>query len=107
MQRLMDTIEERINLGTFSYRDFFPSSKHAARFEHAEQGFAEPRTAQVVTAVGTGAASTAKATPLFKDFVETWFAEKDRVPRRGVRGNQEVMDSGVAGLPIRLSRRTG
>lgn len=31
----------------------------------------------------------------------------DRVPRRGVRGNQEVMDSGLAGLPIRRSRRTG
>ena len=30
----------------------------------------------------------------------------DRVPRRGVRGNQEAMDSGVVGLPIRLSRRT-
>jgi hypothetical protein len=31
----------------------------------------------------------------------------DRVPGRGVRGTQEVMDSGLAGLPIRLSRRTG
>jgi small multidrug resistance family-3 protein len=31
----------------------------------------------------------------------------DRVPGRGVRGNQEVTDSGMAGLPVRLSRRTG
>ncbi len=32
---------------------------------------------------------------------------EDRVPGRGVRGNQEVMDSGMVGLPVRLSRRTG
>lgn len=32
---------------------------------------------------------------------------QDHVPARGVRGNQEVMDSGLAGLPIRRSRRTG
>ena len=32
---------------------------------------------------------------------------KDRVPGRGVRVAQEVMDSGMAGMPVRWSRRTG
>jgi hypothetical protein len=32
---------------------------------------------------------------------------RDRVPGRGVRGTQEVMDSGMVGMPVRLSRRTG
>lgn len=32
---------------------------------------------------------------------------RDRVPGRGVRGFQEVMDSGLAGLPVRLPRRAG
>lgn len=76
MQRLMDTIEERITQGTFNYRDFFPSSKHAAKFSPAEQGLAEPRAAQVSTGGETALVSTAKPTPLFKDFAETWFAEK-------------------------------
>jgi len=31
----------------------------------------------------------------------------DRVPGRGVRVAQEVMDSGMVGMPIRRSRRTG
>ena len=31
----------------------------------------------------------------------------DRVPGRGVRVAQEVMDSGIVGMPIRRSRRTG
>ena len=34
-------------------------------------------------------------------------AGDDRVPGRGVRGHQEVMDSGMAGMPVRVSRRTG
>ena len=34
-------------------------------------------------------------------------AAHDRVPGRGVRVNQEVMDSGMVGMPVRRSRRTG
>ena len=32
---------------------------------------------------------------------------RDRVPGRGVRVAQEVIDSGIVGMPIRRSRRTG
>ena len=31
----------------------------------------------------------------------------DRVPGRGVRSNQEVTDSGMVGMSVRRSRRTG
>lgn len=33
--------------------------------------------------------------------------ERDRVPGRGVRVAQEVMDSGMVGMPVRRSQRTG
>jgi hypothetical protein len=36
-----------------------------------------------------------------------WVLVDDRVPGRGVRSNQEVIDSGMAGMSVRLSRRTG
>ena len=73
MQRLMDAIEERISLDTFNYRDFFPNSKHAAKFEQVTPEFAVTQMTQAVAGVRSG---TAKPTPLFKDFAETWYAEK-------------------------------
>ncbi len=73
MQRLMDAIEERISLDTFNYRDFFPNSKHAAKFDQVMPEIAVTHMAQAISGVGTG---TAKLTPLFKDFAETWYTEK-------------------------------
>lgn len=43
----------------------------------------------------------------FIDFVRGAECLMDRVPGRGVRVAQEVMDSGIVGMPIRRSRRTG
>jgi integrase len=64
---------EEIALGTFNYRDFFPSSKNAAKFDklQVEVDATVNPVAQAVSSIGSR-----PATPLFKDFVEIWFREK-------------------------------
>jgi integrase len=48
--------------GTFEYRKYFPSSQRAAKFDQPR-----PDLPQLVSAID--------ATPLFKDFADTWFDE--------------------------------
>lgn len=79
MQKMVDVIEERIAAGTFDYRQFFPSSKNAAKFDPVIANPADnPRHLPepgLVPAPG-------KATPLFQDFAETWYSEKEVEWRR-------------------------
>lgn len=69
MQKMVDAIDESIAVGTFNYRQFFPSSKNAAKFERGL-----PASAKAVS--GTNSAAV-KPTPLFKDFADIWFGEKE------------------------------
>jgi integrase len=73
MEAMLKAIEAAIAAGTFDYRQFFPQSKNATRFDLPEPVIL-PVAAAVAEAVTTGA--PAKPTPLFKDFAETWFSEK-------------------------------
>lgn len=83
LQRVLDRIEADIAAGTFDYRRFFPGSKNAAKFDPAHGGMFGSATAAVV-ALPSAAASVA-STPRFKDFAETWFAEKEVEWRRSYR----------------------
>ena len=73
VQRLLDKIEEEIRDGTFNYRQFFPASKNALKFDQAPPEVPLVPMAQAVSSVGE---NIKKPTPLFKDFAETWFSEK-------------------------------
>lgn len=73
MGKVCDRLEEQIALGTFNYSEFFPGSKNAAKFDPVEPLVQETLSAQAASNLGAGAG---KATPLFKEFAETWYAEK-------------------------------
>lgn len=71
--KVLDKIEEGINSGTFDYRQFFPSSKNAAKFDQVSNPVAHLPTEGGV-ASGTG---LVVATPRFADFAEVWYSEKE------------------------------
>ena len=73
LAKVLSRIEEGITLGKFEYRQFFPNSKNAAKFDQAAL---EPPVETVVQSIASLAQVDAKLTPLFRDFAETWFAEK-------------------------------
>ena len=73
LQKILERIESEIAAGTFNYREFFPNSKNAAKFDLPAP---EAQVETVARAVAGLAQVDAKATPLFRDFAETWFAEK-------------------------------
>jgi integrase len=73
IERVLDRIVEQIALGSFNYREFFPNSKNAGKLEQEELAVSKASVAEAVSNLGSEAAKT---TPLFKEFAETWFAEK-------------------------------
>ena len=70
MEKVMKMIEADITAGIFDYRKYFPASKNAARFDAA------PAVSVAVTVTAPSAPMVAP-TPLFKDFAETWYVEKE------------------------------
>ena len=70
MEKVLTMIEADIAAGTFDYRRYFPASKNAARFDAA------PAVSVAVT-VTTPNVPAVAPTPLFKDFAETWYLEKE------------------------------
>jgi integrase len=83
LQKVLDRIEADIAAGTLDYRRFFPGSKNAAKFDPAPGGMVGSATAAVVAL--PSAAASVPSTPLFKDFAETWYAEKEVEWRRSYR----------------------
>ena len=71
---LLRHVEKAIAEGGFDYASFFPGSARAAKF--AAQGGGKSAAAVVP---GPDALAPRPLTPLFSDFVETWF--KENVPR--------------------------
>ncbi len=67
MEKVLTMIEADIAAGTFNYRRYFPASKIAARFDAA------PTVAVSISV----AAPSVQPTPVFKDFAETWYLEKE------------------------------
>ncbi len=72
VQKFVARLEEQIALGAFNYSEFFPGSKNAAKLEQAKPTAGVTLIAQAVSTMD----QSAKATPLFKEFAETWYAEK-------------------------------
>lgn len=72
LSKVLSKIEEEISIGTFNYRQFFPSSKNAVKFDQALPDVALTAIAQAVSG-----ATAAKSTPLFKDFADVWYGEKE------------------------------
>ena len=83
LQKVLDRIEADIAAGTFDYRRFFPGSKNAAKFDPAPGGMVGSATAAVVAL--PSAAASVPSTPLFKDFAETWYGEKEVEWRRSYK----------------------
>ena len=76
LQKLIDMIETDIAAGTFDYQQYFPSSKNVAKFKSVSeegQGAANAPTTQQ---------RPQSDLPLFRDFAETWFSEKEVEWRR-------------------------
>ena len=69
MEKVLERLIEQIDLGTFNYCEFFPNSKIAEKLKQEELAVSKTSVAEAVSNLD-------KATPLFKDFIETWFAEK-------------------------------
>lgn len=82
LAKLLERIESDIASGTFEFRRYFPTSRNAAKFDG-------PCVASRTTDSASSGQPTAKpeigTTPLFKDFAETWFAEKQIEWRRSHR----------------------
>ena len=77
LQKVLDRIESEIAAGTFNYRQFFPTSRQATKFDQV----VEP-SVPVASAAFPTSHRVASATPLFKDFAEVWYAEKEIEWRR-------------------------
>jgi len=78
VQKLLDKIDEAMADGSFDYAKFFPNSRQLTKLKEVELATrVTPIAAAVADAVLPGAADPAlDATPLFREFAETWFAEK-------------------------------
>ena len=70
LQKVLAAIEAEIATGNFSYDRYFPNSKLAQRFSRGAPPV--PRVQEEVVLPPRGA-----TTPLFKDFAEVWFSEKE------------------------------
>ncbi|HRQ56393.1 MAG TPA: DUF3596 domain-containing protein [Azoarcus taiwanensis] len=82
LQKVLERIEAEIAAGSFDYRRFFPGSKNAAKFDQVSAG-----AHGSAAAVGEAAPAPAvPSTPLFKDFAETWFSEKEVEWRHSYKG---------------------
>lgn len=72
--KVLEKIEEAISTGTFNYRQFFPSSKNAAKFDQLQSAVVNLAATNEVNASGVAVVAP---TPLFKEFVEVWYSEKE------------------------------
>ena len=87
LEKVVSKIEESVCLGTFNYRDFFPMSKNAAKFDRLKTA----DSAEILQAVVP--TSLVSNTPPFKDFSETWFSEKSIEWRTSHKKNvRDVLD---------------
>jgi len=76
LEKLLEKIESAIEAGTFKYADFFPNSKLAAHFAPpVSQSAPSPGLVRRHAGPSTHELYLPE-TPLFSDFAETWFSEK-------------------------------
>lgn len=96
LEKVLVSIEADIANNTFNYRRYFPSSRNAGKFDQARSSDAASHLATSVQSVEVpifGAANTDRFishTPLFSEFAETWYSEKEIEWRRSHK--QRVRD---------------
>ena len=71
LQKVLERIEAAIADGTFNYRQFFPNSRQAAKFDRMQNAL------PVVCEPAPTAVALVPVTPLFKDFADVWYSEKE------------------------------
>lgn len=76
LSKIMQRIEAEISSGTFEYERYFPTSRNVAKFK------AEKDEGQGRATTDAPQGSQLSTLPLFKDFAETWLAEKEVEWRR-------------------------
>lgn len=92
MQRQLDRIEADIQRGQFNYRQYFPNSRNAAKFDPPGTVVAQRAAASAAGHPGVPV-SAAPATPRFRDFAELWFAECQPQWRRSTRDtNRQILE---------------
>lgn len=72
VQKLLDRLTEEMSLGSFDYARYFPNSKMLATLAAAP----EPAQGSAIGDPLAAANEVAKPTPLFSEFSETWYSEK-------------------------------
>ena len=88
LEKILEKIEIDIAAGSFDYRRYFPASRNAAKFEQAPMVDAVSALGAVLAGADVPIRNAANAdqyrvqSPLFKDFAETWYAEKEIEWRR-------------------------
>jgi len=77
VQKVLDRLEQEIANGTFVYRNFFPGSKHAVKFDEMELPPVPANQVAAHVAQGMNNPAVDANVPLFRDFADTWFTEKE------------------------------
>ncbi len=92
--KILDRIEAEIAMGSFDYRRYFPSSSNAARFDEPAQPNA------------SASALAGADTPLFCDFADIWYAEREIEWSRSYRETIRIsLDKHL--LPVFGDQRVG
>ncbi|MDE2623525.1 MAG: site-specific integrase [Betaproteobacteria bacterium] len=76
LSKIMQRIEVEISSGAFEYERYFPTSRNVAKYK------AEKSEGQGRATADVPQGAQLSTLPLFKDFAETWFAEKEVEWRR-------------------------
>ena len=63
IEKFLTKVEEAIALGTFNYREFFPSSKNAAKFDEVAPDIPLSASAQAVARIADQAATLPSGSP--------------------------------------------
>lgn len=88
LAKLIQKIDAEIAVGTFNYRQYFPASRLAAKFDQSPMHEAVRNLATVLAGADVpvrnlgNAGSFVPETPPFREFAETWYAEKEIEWRR-------------------------
>lgn len=72
LQKVLERIDSDIASDTFDYRNYFPSSKKAQQFNPSSLASSSAEAGDVKVTP-----PRVPDTPLFRDFSETWFSEKE------------------------------
>lgn len=120
LEKVLDRIEAEIAAGTFVYRNYFPSGKFAQKFDEASVPPVESRAGHA----GNSKPEEAGNTPLFREFAETWFVEKEvewrkshristradldkvLIPRFGDRAVGQITKADILGFRAELAKVT-